>query len=234
MNIARVLAAAALLLAAAPAAAAPRFSFAAGYAVLGHDGDHGRRTDGGAALELRLDGSVSERIGFGLTFTWGLTDWARAREYVDAGNRAGSWTTEKLADVEAWATKSDVREGTRPFRILGAVFADLFLVMTYAAVPICYVGSVGGATSHLELDATGTLHLGGGAYDPWLEGGVGAATLPYRILDWRRAVGPVVGLGVRLGSIRLGARLLWSPPALNEARFGGSVVTGAFTVGLAQ
>lgn len=189
-----------------------------------------RTAASGAALELRLEGLVDPRIGYGVTFTWGLTDWDRAREWIDAGNRAGSWTTDRFADVEAW-----VRKGSKEYRgarLLGAMVADFFLALTYGAVPFCYVGSVGGATSHLQLDATGSFHLGEGRTDAWLELGGGAASLPERMPDWRRAVGPVAGVGARFGMFRVGARLLWSPPGLNTSTRGGTVLVSAATVSL--
>lgn len=219
----------ALLLLATPAAAeGPRFTSGAGVAWFERTTD-GRRDDAsGVALELRLEGMTTPQVGYGVTFTWGLTDWDRAREWIDAGNRAGSWTTDRFAEVEAWVRRGK-RNDTQGLRLIGAMFADLFLVASYAAVPFCYVGSVGGATSHLQLDATASIHLGEGTTDGWIELGGGAAALPDRLADWRTAVGPVFGLGMRAGALRLGARLLWSPPALNTAPNAGTVLTGALT-----
>lgn len=191
---------------------------------------HPRRTTGsGAALELRVE-TNDPYLPLNLTFTWGLTDWDRAREWIDAGNRAGSWTTDRFADVEAWTRRG--KEDTRGLRLLGAMFADVFLALSYAAVPACYVGSLGGATSHLQLDLTGSLHLGEGRADAWLEAGAGVAALPDRIVDWRRAVGPVAGVGARFGWLRVSGRVLWSPPALNTSSRGGTVLTSALTLGV--
>lgn len=220
------------LAAAGPAAAqGPSLVPSLGVAWLEQGRPH--RTDAaGVALELRLEGRLDPLVGYGVTFTWGLTDWDRAREWIDAGNRAGTWTTDRFADVEAW-----VRKGTkedRGARLLGGMFADFFLALTYAAVPFCYVGSVGGATSHLQLDATGSFHLGEGRTDAWLELGGGAASLPERMPDWRRAVGPVAGVGARFGMLRVSARLLWSPPGLNTSSRGGTVLISAATVSLAD
>jgi len=185
------------------------------------------------ALELRLEGRPDPIVGWDLTLTWGLTDWDRAREWIDAGNRAGSWTTDRFADVEAWVRKGkdDKSEG---LRLMGALFADLFLALTYAAVPFCYVGSAGGATSHLQLDFTGSVHLGDGPGDAWLALGGGAAVLPERFLDWRRAAGPVAGVGARFGPLRIDARVLWSPPALNGSSHGGTVLLSAVTATLVK
>ena len=236
MNVARALAAAVLVIAASRAAAeAPRLSLGAGYGFISHARERGERTDGGVALELRVEQRVTPRLGFGIGLTWGLTDWSRAREWIDAGNRAGRWTSDRFADVEAWAMKEDAREGTRGLRLVGAMVADLFLLMTYGAVPFCYAGSLGGATSHLQADATAVLHLTGAANDAWVEAGLGAAALPYRIVDWRRASGPVVGVGMQVdGRVRISGRLLWSPPGMNDAPFGGTVVTGALTIGYGE
>jgi hypothetical protein len=191
-----------------------------------------RTTAAGAALELRIEGRPDPWIGYGLTFTWGLTDWDRARQYIDAGNRAGSWTTDEFANVEAWVRKASEKD--RGARILGALFADLFLAFSYVAVPACYAGSALGATSHVQLDFTGSFHLAEGRADAWLEVGGGGAWLPERLLDWRRAVGPVAGVGARFGWLRVSARTLWSPPALNTASKGGTVLTSALTFSLVR
>jgi hypothetical protein len=230
----RPLAALVLLAAAHSARAQVEGSLQVGYGWLSQHGDRATvRTDGGVALALRVEGRVAEQIGLGVSFGWGLADWDRAGEYIDAGNRAGSWTTDQFAKVERWGTSKDARQDTQGLRFVGLVFADLFLAMTYVAVPACYIGSAGGATSWLQLDGTASFHLApaGAPHDGWLELGLGAATLPYRWGDWRSARGPVAGLGLRYGPVRLGAHVLWSPPAWNEAPFGGSVVTGALTVG---
>lgn len=244
MNVLRAVLAVALL------AAAPRATAAAGeapgavttlglgYASFTHPTARDRaRTDGGVALELHVEDRPYPSIGFGLTLTWGLTDWDRARVYVDAGNRAASWTTDKLAQVERWATKkpTDPKRDYRALKFLGLVFADLFLLATYSAVPACYVGALGGATSYLQVDGTASFHLlEQGRTDLFLETGIGAATLPHRWLDdWRGAFGPVAGVGLRVGALRLGARGLWSPPAANRARYGGTIMTGAVTIGWA-
>lgn len=225
------------LLAATPARASdgdgPRLFTGLGAAWFALSSGPARDDAMGVALELRLAGRAAPRAGWALTFTWGLTDWDRAGEWIDAGDRAGSWTTDRFADVEAWVRRGE-DDNTVGLRLLGAMVADLFLVGTYAAVPFCYVGSVGGATSHLQIDAVGTFHAASGPHDVWVELGAGAATLPSLIADWRTAVGPVGGIGAQVGSLRLGARVLWSPPALNTASHGATVLTGAFTATLVR
>lgn len=222
---------ASLLLAGSARAEGPRL--AAGFAWLARSAEGRRAEASGVAFELRLGGRTAPRLGWDLAFTWGLTDWDRAGEWIDAGNRAGSWTTDRFADVEAWVRRGEDDDTMLP-RLLGAFMADAFLGMTYAAVPFCYVGSAGGATSHLQVDVTGSAHLGDGPHDAWVELGAGAAALPATFGEWDGAVGPVIGAGARLGPLRLGGRVLWSPPALNGASLGGSVLTGAVTLGLAR
>jgi hypothetical protein len=224
-----------LLLAAPAARAAPTLTPSGGFAWLARSGTGDPREASGVALALRLGDRPTPRAGWGVTFTWGLTDWDRAAEWIDAGNRAGSWTTDRFADVEAWVRRGEDDDTFGP-RLLGALFADMFLAMTYVAVPVCYVGSAGGATSHLQVDVTGTLHLveGGGAGDAWLELGAGAATLPVTGADWTGVLGPVVGVGARLGPVTLGGRLLWSPPSLNGGARGETVRTGAVTLGVVR
>jgi hypothetical protein len=231
-------AAALALLAATPAAGADGAagSFGVGYGSFTRRTATGRtRTDGGVALEARVEDRLYPAVGYGLTLTWGLADWDRARAYVDAGNRAGAWTTDQLAQVERWASKkpADPKEDTRLLKFIGLVFADAFLLATYAAVPACYVGSLGGATSYLQVDGTASFHvLERGESGLFLEVGAGAAALPHRFVDtWRGAAGAIGGVGLRVGRLRLGARALWSPPAANHARYGGPVATGAVTVG---
>ncbi len=226
------------LLAAAPVARADGLDaiLSVGYGSFTHRGDRGTLGDGGLALGLRVEGRVAPRIGLGGSFTWGLTDWDRAGEYIAAGNRAGSWTTDQFAKVERWATDKDAKEDTRGLRMIGLVFADMFLALSYAAVPACYASSAGGATSWLQLDGTVSFHLApaetAAAGDGWVELGLGAATLPYRVEDWRSAYGPVGGMGMRYRWLRVGARVLWSPPGLNRAAFGGTVSMAALTLGV--
>ncbi len=234
MYAARALGLVLALAVATPAAAdGPRLVPALGLAWLEQGRTGARTTASGVALELRLEGRSAPRVGYGVTLSWGLTDWDRAEEWIDAGNRAGSWTTDRFADVEAWVRRGERNDTLGP-RFLAAIFADLFLALSYAAVPFCYAGSVFGATSHLQLDVTGSLHLSDGPDDAWIEMGFGAAALPERFFEWRRAAGPVAGVGVRFGPLRLGARLLWSPPVLNTSLEGGTVLVGALTAGVVR
>jgi hypothetical protein len=218
----------------APAGLGTNFSFGGGFAWFGQQLSGRSVSAGGVALTGRFEGEISPRIDLALSFTWGLTDWARAKEYVQAGNRVGQWTTDQFAKVEAWATK-DVPKDQQGLRVLGAFFADLFLVLTYAAVPSCYVGSVGGATSHLQLDGTATFRLGDGPSFPFFEAGIGVAALPYQMVDWRSAAGPVLGAGMQIaGVVRVGGRMLWSPTGLNSAPGGGGAILAAITLSSAR
>jgi hypothetical protein len=205
-----------------------RPSFGAASIVFSDTG--GRRVEqNGVALQFRLSEPVSERFDANVNITWGLTDWERAKEWIDAGNSSGAWTTEKIESVADW-----VGEGgdSQPLRFLAAIFAEFVLVATYAAVPVCYIGSVGGATSHLQLDATGTVHMARGPVDLWAEGGLGVAALPVQFLEWNYAIGPVVGLGLDVGPLRVGARALWSPGGLSSSERGDrSITTASLTVG---
>ncbi len=200
-----------------------------GVATLGFTGAAGDRvTQGGVAVTMKVRYRRSPRFGVDYTLTWGLTDWDRAREWIDAGNRAGGWTTDRIQAVGDWAVAD--RE-TAGLRMMGAFFADAFLVGTYAAVPFCYVGSLGGATSHLQVDVTANLHGVDGPVDGWVEAGLGAVALPTVAHDWDFGLGPVVGMGLDLGPFRVGARVLWSPPALHTAsRLHGTYVASAATV----
>jgi len=208
----------------------PVARMAAGGAVLQLD-DHGgteRRQDG-LALGFRAAQRGAGRLGTAVTLTWGLTDWDRAGEWIDAGNDAGSWTTEKIAQVAHWSQEGG---DAQPLRFMGAIFAEMFLVMTYVAVPVCYVGSIGGLTSHLQVDFTGTAQLVEGPIGLWVEGGLGAAGIPHHFLRWDYALGPVAGVGVDAGPVRVGGRLLWSPGGLNSSDeadrqlFAGSLMIG--------
>ncbi|HSN13768.1 MAG TPA: hypothetical protein VLT61_03995 [Anaeromyxobacteraceae bacterium] len=209
---------------------APSFRPAFGGASIVFTDVGGRRIEqDGVALQLRLTNPISARFDANVSITWGLTDWERAKEWIDAGNSSGAWTTEKIESVANWVGEGGDSQG---LRFLGAIFAEFFLVATYAAVPFCYVGSVGGATSHLQLDVTGTAHLTRGFVDLWAEGGVGMAGLPAQFMAWNYAVGPVIGVGVDAGPLRVGARALWSPGGLNSSTRGDrSVTTASLTVG---
>lgn len=202
---------------------------ALGVASFAYDGASGARVrQQGAALQLRVRQRSSPLVGVGFTLTWGLTDWDRAREWIDAGNAAGAWTTDRIRAVGDWAVEEKETAG---LRILGAMFADLFLGMTYAAVPACYLGSVGGATSHVQADVAASLHAGAGPVEAWVEGGIGVLALPVVLRDWDFGVGPVLGVGADIGPVRIGARFLWSPTALHTTSLTrGTVFTGAATV----
>ena len=201
-----------------------------GVTSLVFNGSGGRQIrQDGVAIAWRSRTWITERTGANVSVTWGLTDWDRAREWIDAGNSSGRWTTDHIQSVTHWVEEGGDSQG---LRFLGAIFADMFLAMTYAAVPFCYVGSVGGATSHLQLDVTGDVHMGGGIVDAWAEGGVGVVGLPVQFARWEYAAGPVVGLGAEVGPVRLGAKLLWSPDFLtSSARADRSVVTASLTAG---
>jgi hypothetical protein len=182
--------AALLLAAAAPAAAQPvqedapgrapgatSLRLGIGWTGYGFTRDTGARAvQQGVALQARFRHMRTRTFGVDFNLTWGLTDWDRAKVWIDRGNEAGQWTTERIKAVGDWAMEVEDEQG---LRLMGAFFADFFLVMTYAAVPACYVASVGGATSHLQADATATVHAGEGRVDVWGEaGGVGLRPRP--------------------------------------------------------
>jgi hypothetical protein len=76
------------------------------------------------------------------------------------------------------------------------------------------------------------VHLTRGPVDLWAEGGLGAAGLPVQFFEWDYAIGPVVGLGLDVGPLRVGARALWSPGGLGSSERGDrSVTTASLTVG---
>ena len=62
--------------------------------------------------------------------------------------------------------------------------------------------------------------------------GIEARIGPEAIDDGSRVLTVRDGCG-NFGALRLGARGLWSPPRANHARYGGTVMTGAVTVGWA-
>lgn len=203
----------------------------AGAASIRFEEPGGARTrQDGLALGFRASQRASGRLGTALTLTWGLTDWDRAREWVDAGNEAGSWTTDKIEQVARWSQEGG---DAQPLHFMGAVFAEVFLAMTYVAVPVCYVGSVGGLTSHLQADVTGTAYLVDGPIGLFAEGGLGAAGIPHHFLEWDYALGPVVGLGLDAGPLRVGGRVLWSPGGLNSSeRADRQLFTASLMAGL--
>lgn len=216
--------------AAADPAATPNGNLTLGAASILFGPPHGASTrQDGVALGFRAAQRTSARFGTAVTLTWGLTDWDRAREWIDAGNDAGAWTTEKIRSVARWSQQGG---DYQPLRLVGAVFAETFLVMTYVAVPACYAGSAGGATSHVQVDFTGTVHSGNGPIDLWAEGGVGAAGIPDQFLRWDGALGPVVGVGLDAGPLFLNGRVLWSPGELNTSdRADRQLFTASLTAG---
>ncbi len=240
----RAIARAVLCLAlAGPAAASdpPRLVRSIGFAWLERGSADGPAQSPGIVLEIRAERRMATpHLGWGMNVGWGITDWDRAREWIDAGNRVGRWTTDRFADVEGWV-RNGKDDGTAPARFMGAIFADFFLAFTYLAVPVCYVGSAGGATSHFEFDFTGSVHVFDGPDDVWAEAGGGAVGLAERprgqdtiFQNWQGALGPVVGMGAQVGPVHLGAHVLFSPPALNSSSYGGRVVVGSVTVGVVR
>lgn len=201
--------------------------FGLGWTGYGFTDEAGRRVaQQGVALSGRIRYRHSERFGVDVTMTWGMTDWDRAKEWIDYGNAAGSWTTDRIQQVGDWATEDKKKQDGR---ILAAAFADMFLVMTYAAVPFCYVGSLGGATSHLQADVTAVLHSGSESVDLWGEAGVAGLALPATRAEWDLGVGLVAGAGIDAGPIRLGARVTYSPDGLrtNNRAFGNVFIPSA-------
>jgi hypothetical protein len=210
-----------------PAPGATSLRLGIGWTTYGFTRDTGARAvQQGVALQARFRHMRTPTFGVDFNLTWGLTDWDRAGDWIDRGNQAGQWTTERIRAVGDWAMEVEDQQG---IRLMGAFFADMFLVMTYAAVPACYVMSVGGATSHLQADATATVHAGEGWVDVWGEAGVGVLSLPATREEWDFGVGLVAGIGADLGPVRVGARVTWSPEPLHSTNraFGDVVITSA-------
>lgn len=215
----------------APVAGGFRTELGAATLVFNRSGGGDLQQDG-VALTFRSRTPVqgSRSVAANVNVTLGLTDWDRAKEWIDAGDDAGSWTTDKFGDVAQW-----VEEGgdAQAIRAMGAFFADIFLALTYVAVPVCYAGSPLGAVSHLQMDVTASYEFGGSAFNPWVEGGAGVLGLPVQFFDWEYAAGPVVGVGLDAGAFSFVGRLLWAPDALmSSERADVGIVAASLTAGI--
>lgn len=199
--------------------------------VFNRAGDGDVRQDGVAlAFRSRTPALADPRFAANVNVTLGFTDWARAKEWIDAGNDAGSWTTDRFGDVAEWVEEGGDAQG---IRLVGAFFADIFLALSYVAVPVCYAGSPAGAVSHLQMDVTASYDLADGPFGVWIEGGAGIMALPVRFFRWDYAAGPVVGLGLDAGPFSFVGRLLWAPEDFTSSeRAGVSVVAASLTAGV--
>jgi hypothetical protein len=198
-------------------------------------GAHSSRQDlnrFGLALESNSLIPVDGRWGVALRFGWGMTEFQRFDDWAATGYRVGKWTTTAYGDVYEWSAE---RGDYQIFRIFGSFFAYIGLFFPLVVAGICYVGAVVAPTTFLETAVVANYDFGNQDMGPFIEAGVGVAGFIHpRYGKLRGALGPSFGSGLRLGAIRVGAHLTWSPPYLHgEASSDTShIVYGGLTLGV--
>ena len=184
----------------------------------------------GVALESRTSYQVADMFSINGTLTWGLTAWSRAGDLIDASSSIAGGTTEAYRCVHAWANEgSDGAQGLKGF---AAIFAYMFMWTGYMAAFVGYLMVPFAPSTYGEVDATGSFHFG----DPlgvqgYVEGGGGVALfgLP-ETNDIGVGGGPVVGLGIRIRPVEIGARFMWVPAGANGLTDRADVFMTSFVV----
>jgi hypothetical protein len=209
-----------------------RTSFDLGGSYFGAQSDSQDLNRFGIALESNSVIPVDGRWGVGLRFGWGMTEFQRFDDWANTGYRVGKWTTTAYGDVYEWsAEKGDYQI----FRIFGSFFAYIGLFFPLVVAGICYVGAVVAPTTYLETAVVANYDFGNQDLGPFVEAGIGVAGFIHpRYGKLRGAFGPSFGSGLRLGAIRVGAHVTWSPPYLHgEAGPDTShIVYGGLTLGV--
>lgn len=174
----------------------------------------------GFALALGGRHEVHEHITLGGGFTWGLTSWQRTAVVWDTANDLGRWTKNAYVNVTRWVGEGKSEnedEDTRLWRGIAAVYAYVGLLFPYIATGVMYAVGPLFATSHLQLDFTGTFHLLETRNGPYLETGLGFFAYLHPDTDeLRGGLGPVVGFGYDVGRIGFGVKSTISPRYLHS------------------
>ena len=181
----------------------------------------------GLALQWRAGWPISNRWRFNLGMTWGLTEFRRTTTLWNAGVALGAWTTRAYRDVHEWSQGNALRE-------LGAMFGYFGLIFGYFGSAVLFILGPFASTTYLQLDAVTSHHFNRGKNGPFAEVGVGLFAYLHPLVDTPGAgLGPLVGLGVRTGAVRLGTRIMWSPPGAHVEPDGerSNIVTVSAVVG---
>ena len=206
-----------------------RTSFDVGAAYFGD----GKGTDRfGVTIESNSVFPVAGRWGVGLRFAWGMTEFQRFGPWTHTGYTIGKWTTTAYADVARWSVRGGKYE---LFTLFGSIFAYVGLMFPLMLSGLCYMAAVIAPTTFLETALTANYDFGDGHIGPFVEAGLGAVAFVHPTLGkLRGGMGPAIGSGLRVGPLRLGAHLTWSPPHLHGEPGGGvsQVFVGGFTIGV--
>jgi len=186
----------------------------------------------GGALTLAHRIPIGDEAGVGLRFAWGLTEWDRVDDFARPGYKIGKWTTGAYEDVWVWAVE---KSEYALFKVIGAVFASVVLVVPLVAAGLCYVAVPFAPTTYLEFDITGQYDFSNDKVAPYLKGGVGLMGYVHpdagKLLG---GVGPTAGFGVRIEGLDLGANVTWLPAFAHGEASGErtNVVAGTATIGV--
>lgn len=221
----------AVALGATPARAQTSLTAGAGLAYLVTQSDASTRGSLGLALDAVATHMLNESLSLRMHLTWAFTHFDRTNGAIKFGNSAVEWTANAYGDVSHWLTHGDERYIL--FKIVGAFFAYTFLTMGFLVAGVAYVLSPILATSFLDLGLTMAAHLGVGPVGMLVEGGFGAIVYSEKSSGLVTGVGPLVGVVYRHEKVRLGLRMLWSPPSFQKGeRSGAHVFAGTAIIGV--
>jgi hypothetical protein len=211
------------------------FGLGLGVAYFGwRENESARKSDDiGLALELRSGVELSRALQTNFRFGWGLTEFHRTGELIDAANSQARWTNRAFVSVSRWAKKDGKDDHTDGLRKMGAFFAYFGLLFSYAVVGGMYIISPLAPTTFLNFDITLSYHPLDPDFGPYVEGGVGFLSFIHPSLGgYYGGLGPTFGAGYRAGSVQLGAHLTWSPPGVHgePSSHDSHILQGAFVV----
>jgi hypothetical protein len=219
------------VLGATPARAQTSMTVGAGLGYLLTRSNTSHRGSLGLALQAVATHPLNDSLSLRLHLGWGFTHFNRTNEAIQFGNSAASWTANAYSDVTDWLVNGDDRYIL--FKIMGAFFAYTFLTVGFMVAAISYVVSPLLATSFMDLGLTAAAHLGFGPLGILVEGGFGALVYAHPSRGIVPGVGPLVGVVYRHERVRLGLRMLWSPPSLQAGKAGSThAFAGSATVGI--
>jgi hypothetical protein len=206
--------------------AGPYVSAGAGVTVLAKGGN----SEVGVAVDVEAGGKITENWAVGGALTWGMTDFDRAGEYADRGNRIGRAVTRGYRNVTRWA--KGCKEANEAACAVGAFFAYIGLAFGYALAGAMYVGTPVAATSYFGGSAIGSYRIGKDNIGGHVDFGISATQLflPGEPKGASWAGGPLIGAGFHIHGLELSARYTILPPSLH--REGPRVISiGLFTLG---
>ncbi|MDF1564295.1 MAG: hypothetical protein P1V51_14695 [Deltaproteobacteria bacterium] len=185
----------------------------------------------GLLLEAAGGGRFTDAFSLRLNGAWGLTHFFRTAQAASLGLGLGAWTFGAYATVWEWMGTGNPEWAI--FRLLGAFFGSVFLLLPLMVAGLLIVVSPLASTSFTEAAITAALHPLRGRGDLFLEAGMGLLAYAERGGSLRGGWGPLIGAGARLGPLTLRAHLIYSPDLMNESS-GTGVLAGGISLGFSS